>query len=75
MKNVNGASRLSKFWNFFRRDPNDFLLRLLTMEETCLYHYDSETKQQSMEWRHSGSPHPKILIAKIRWNSSRLDFF
>ena len=24
--NVNGASRLSKFWNFFgRRDPNDFL--------------------------------------------------
>jgi len=29
------------------------------MEETWLYHYDSETKQQSMEWLHSGSPHPK----------------
>ena len=26
------------------------------MEETWLYHYDPETKQQSMEWRHSGSP-------------------
>ena len=34
---------------FFRPDPNDFLLRLLTMDETLLYHYDPETKQQSME--------------------------
>jgi len=38
----------------FLRDPNDFLSRLVTMDETCLYHYDPETKQQSMEWRHSG---------------------
>ena len=59
IKNVNGASHLSNFWNFFRRDPNDFLSRLVTMDETWLYHYDPETKQQSMEWRHSGSPRPK----------------
>jgi len=38
---------------FFWCNPNDFLLRLVTMDETCLYHYDPETKQQSMEWRHS----------------------
>jgi len=44
---------------FFRCDPNDFLSLLVTMEETWLYHYDPETKQQSMEWRHSGSPRPK----------------
>jgi len=31
---------------FFRRDPNDFLSQLLTMDETCLCHYDPETKQQ-----------------------------
>jgi len=29
------------------------------MDETWLYHYDPETKQQSMEWQHSGSPRPK----------------
>jgi len=29
------------------------------MDETWLYHYDPDTKQQSMEWRHSGSPRPK----------------
>jgi len=33
----------------FRRDPYDFLLQLLTMDETWLYHYDPETKRQSME--------------------------
>jgi len=44
---------------FFRRDPNDFLSRLVTMDETSLYHYDPETNQQSLEWRHSGSHRPK----------------
>jgi len=43
----------------FRRDPNNFLSRLVTMDETWLYHYDPETKQQSMECWHSGSPRPK----------------
>jgi len=53
---------------FFRHDPNDFLSRLVTMDETWLYHYDPETKQQSMEWRHSGSPRPpqNIPSAKFR---------
>ena len=34
---------------FFRRDPNDVLSQLVTMDETWLYHYDPETKQQSMD--------------------------
>jgi len=59
IKNVNGASRLSNFSIFFRRDPNDFQSRLVTKDETWLYHYGPETKQQLMVWRHSGSPRPK----------------
>jgi len=47
------------------------------MDETWLYHYDPETKQQSMEWRHSGSPLPKKfrvqksagkVLASIFWD-------
>jgi len=47
------------------------------MEETCLYHCGPETKQQSMEWRHSGSPRPKKfrvqksagkVLASIFWD-------
>jgi len=31
------------------------------MDETWLYHYDPETKQQSVEWRHSVSPRPQNI--------------
>ena len=44
------------------------------MDETWLYQYDPETKQQSVKWWHSGSPRPKNPSAKIRCKSSRLDF-
>jgi len=49
---------------FCQRDQNDFLSRLVTMEETWLYHYDAETKQQSMDWRHSGSSRPESSECK-----------
>jgi len=48
---------------FYQCDPNDFLSRLVTMDKTWLYHYDPEIKQQSIEWRHSGSPCPKKFQA------------
>ena len=51
--------------------------QLVTMDETWLYYYDPETKQQSMEWRHSGSPRcvpKKNPSTNIRWISSRLYF-
>lgn len=43
----------------FELSSDNFLDRLVTVDETWLYHYDPETKQQSMQWRHSGSPRPK----------------
>jgi len=51
--------------------------RLVTMDETWLYHYSPETKQKSMEWRQSGSPRPKKfqvqesagkVLASIFWD-------
>ena len=60
IKNVKGASRLSNFWNFFRViQIIPCRARLVTMDETWLYHYDPQTKQQSKEWQHSGSSSPK----------------
>ena len=54
---------------FFRRDPNDFLSRLVTMDETWLYHYDPETKQQS--WIGGIATHPTSKYSeckkKIHW--------
>jgi len=51
--------RSEQILEFFLCDTNDFLLHLVTMDETCLYHYDPETKEQSMEWWNSGSLGPK----------------
>ena len=50
-----------KHLEFFRLEPKDFLSRLLAMEETWLYHYEPETKQQSVEWGHSVAPSPKTF--------------
>ena len=69
-QNINSASRLSNFWN-------DFLLQLVTVDETWLYHYDPQTKQKSMKWWHSGSLCPKKfrvlkstgkVLASIFWD-------
>jgi len=48
-------------FEFFRGEINDFLLRLVTINETWLYHNDPETMQRSVEWRHSDSPRPKLF--------------
>jgi len=49
------------------------------MDETWLYRYDPESKQQSTEWRHTGSPRPKKfrvqksagkVLASIFWHQN-----
>ena len=79
IKNVNCASRLSNFWNFFGAiQVISCQARLVTIDEPgYTYRYDPETKQQSMEWRHSGSPRPRKfrlqksagkVLASIFWD-------
>jgi len=51
------------------------------MDKTWLCHYDLETKRQSVEWRHSGSPCPKKfrvqksagkVLALIFWDQDNI---
>jgi hypothetical protein len=58
------SEQLLEFF-FVLRDPNDFLSRSVTMDETWLYQYDPETKQ----WSGGIAAHPapkKNPSAKIR---------
>ena len=48
--------------------------RLVTMDKTWLYHYDPETKQESMQDGIAAHSATKIPSAKIRWKDSKLDF-
>ena len=56
-------------FGFFRRDPNDFLSWIVTVDETWLYRYESETKQQSIYWGKAVNPVPEISS-----ENSRRDF-
>ena len=42
--------------DIYNRDPEDFHFRIVTGDETWIHHYDPESKQQSSEWKHPGSP-------------------
>lgn len=40
----------------YRANPEEFCCRYVTMDETWAHHFDPETKQQSMQWKHTCSP-------------------
>ena len=41
------------------RSKDDFLLRLVTVDETWVHYYEPENKAQSLQWVEPGSPRPK----------------
>ena len=41
------------------RSKDDFLLRLVTADETWVHYYEPENKAQSRQWVGPGSPRPK----------------
>lgn len=51
------ASR--KFLARYRKEGDTFLSRIITTDETWLFLYDPETKEQSRQWKTPGSPPPK----------------
>jgi len=44
--------------SLYNADPAKFFRRYATMDETWAHHFDSETKQQSKQWKHVTSPTP-----------------
>jgi len=54
--------RVGAFQELVRRCEADeaFLRRIVTGDESWVHFYEPEGKRQSMEWRHTSSPKPKI---------------
>ena len=69
------------------RSKHDFLLRLVTVDETWIHYYEPENKAQSHQWVGAGSPRPKKfktqpsagkVMATVFWDAKgviMLDFF
>jgi histone-lysine N-methyltransferase SETMAR len=62
-------------------DFDDFYSRLVTGDETWIHHWDPESKQESMQWKHHGSPPPRKfkvqasagkIMASVFWDSQGL---
>ena len=43
----------------FLKNSVDFLRQFVTIGEAWVHYYTPETKVQSKQWKHSGSPAPK----------------
>jgi len=64
--------------DWHRSDPENFFSRVVTGDETWLHHWDPESKQESMQWKHMSSPPPKKfrtqasagkIMATIFWDT------
>ena len=59
------------------RSKDDFLLRLVTVDETWVHYYEPENKAQSRQWVGPGSPRPKKFktqhllasVATVFWDA------
>ncbi|XP_048241526.1 uncharacterized protein LOC125374615 [Haliotis rufescens] len=47
----------------YNANPGDFYFRIVTSDETWVYHYDPESKRESMKWKHATSPKTKKFKA------------
>ena len=59
-------------------NPENFFSRIITGDETWVHNHDPETKQESMQWKHKGSPTPMKfcvqqsaakIMATVSWDS------
>ncbi|XP_061190225.1 histone-lysine N-methyltransferase SETMAR-like [Saccostrea echinata] len=69
------AKRVRLSRNFLRRHASEgdsFINKIITTDETWLFYFDPETKQQSSAWKRKSSPPPQK--AKLR-QSSRKNMF
>ena len=60
------------------KNPADVHSRLVTCDETWIHYYDSQSKQETIEWKHVESPRTKkfkasesskMIMATIFWDS------
>jgi hypothetical protein len=56
-------------------DDPSFMSRVITGDESWVYGYDPETKQQSSQWKSPGSPRPKKARQSRSATKSMLVFF
>lgn len=55
----------------FQNDKDDFLDKIVTLDQTWIHHYDPESKRQSMQWKTRDEPPPK-KSKKVRSSAGKI---
>ena len=56
-----------KFLTRYAQKGDEFLDLIVTGDETCVYQHTPESKQQSLQWRHTQSPRTKKKNSKLEF--------
>jgi hypothetical protein len=62
---VNSPKGGLKFLTCYAQEGEEFLDSIVTGDETWVFHHTPESKQQSLQWRHTHSPRTKKFIISI----------
>ena len=54
----------------FEADQDNFLARFTTMDKTWVHHYQSETKEQSKQWKYTS--YPALKKAKVICSAGKI---
>jgi len=54
-----------RVFSLFNENPDNFISRFVTVDETWLHHFDPESKVQSMAWKHVISPPPRKFCVLV----------
>jgi len=57
------------------RNETNFLSSVITGDESWLYNYDPETKQQYSQWKTPSSPRPKKNAPRLQQHHVNADLF
>ena len=85
-QNVNGRSQnemdgsVLKFLTRYAQEGDEFLDSIATGDEIWIFHHTPESKQQSLQWRHTQSPRTKEfktsisvkMMVSVLWDRKRL---
>lgn len=67
----------------YKRNPTEFVSRLVTMDETWIHHYTPESSKQSAQWLETGESRPKRpktqqsagkVLASVFWDADGIIF-
>ena len=59
LQKQNRAECSQQLLDMCNTDEDNFFSRLVTVDESWIHHFDPETKQATMQWKHAKSPPPK----------------